>query len=179
MDALRHKLHDAYKTAAEAVLPVRTESAFAERGVRESVKKPGGNAWWLVGFGCSLLPSTLRGVGGEGDAGVRNKSGRALTRPPSPPPPFRSSRPRSLFPRVTSWCGRARRGRGERRRASEGGQTTRAGVRWPKNPDPPLLLFLPREGGDPAKARPYLPPDKQYLVTRNGEEGERERDRKK
>lgn len=35
MDGMRHALHTVFKGAAEAVLPVRTESAFAERGVRK------------------------------------------------------------------------------------------------------------------------------------------------
>ena len=33
MDALKHRVHTAYKTAAEMVLPVRASSGFAEQGV--------------------------------------------------------------------------------------------------------------------------------------------------
>ena len=86
MDALRHKLHDAYKTAAEAVLPVRTESAFAERGVRER-EKPGGNAWWLVGSGVSP-PLHAAGRGGGGRRGGAKQMGEGIDAPPVPPSPF-------------------------------------------------------------------------------------------
>lgn len=32
-----------------------------------------------------------------------------------------------------------------------------------------VLKFSCREKGEPSRARDFLPPDKQYLVTRNGE----------
>jgi ubiquitin-like-conjugating enzyme ATG3 len=37
----------------------------------------------------------------------------------------------------------------------------------PLSPSPSFQNSSHREAGDPAKAKPYLPPDKQYLVTRN------------
>lgn len=56
-----------------------------------------------------------------------------------------------------------------RRRWAGGGAVGGRGAADP----PPATTVAPREGGDPAKAKSYLPKDKQYLITRNGGRGAR------
>ena len=113
---MRHLVHTAYKRAAEAVMPVRTQSAFKEKGVREG------------------------GIGG----------GAQSDRPLEHLLPTRTHTrccclvplPQVLTPEEFVQAGEY------------------------------LVKTCPTwawEGGDAAKAKPFLPAGQQYLITRIGE----------
>ena len=96
MDGMRHALHTAFKGAAEAVLPVRTESAFAERGVRNRTKRvcvsPPAAACPSAHLGlCRMATRLCRGTAEEGACGEWQRhpdaQGHSLTFSLTPPPP--------------------------------------------------------------------------------------------
>lgn len=117
MSGLRSFLHSTYKSAAEAVLPARSQSAFKEKGVRT----------WRARAGPSC----------------------AAAEPVLPPTPFSAalhhapprSRPQVLTPEEF---------------VAAGDYLVHTCPTWSW------------EAGDAKKARPFLPPTKQFLITRNG-----------
>lgn len=153
MDRLRQKLHDTYKQAAEAVLPPRRESAFKEKGVRPPCP-------------------------GARDGTCSDRSGGAQ----------QGLSVRSLFPQTTTaWAAAAAYGALPPRLADAGRPCAAAMTTTPHPLLPQVLTpeefvvagdYLVNscgtwawEGGDPKKAWPFLPPGKQYLITRNGARG--------
>ncbi len=188
---VRHAIHTVFKGAVESVMPLRTESAFKEKGVRARRARlhrplPAQQQRRAAGPHGKLRAQVLtpEEFVASGDYLVRTcptwswRAPRSRPGPARRPPaclltPWRSSSstpeharagPKSVENGVRSWqaCCSARSRDGPEQAASQPtGALSPAAAVQ-------AVARRRREAGDPKKALGFLPADKQYLVTRNG-----------